>query len=337
MSVRKATAADRDALHALYRDFFEESPPPPYAGVEIGDELAEVDEIVEREIAFVAEDDEGIAGFALARPKRGTWGELTDLYVRPGARGRGLGTELTNAAAAALRELGATHVVLSVLARNREARAFYERRGFSEEGLRLVAELSALERKELDEQPSFGSVHVQSDDLNAVVRAVQQFVPRLPGRSKGSVVSAPRNGWVAVYDELLDREPELFGRLARELSDRMGAVVLAIALEQGAVVRYALLERGRIVDEYLSVPEYYGPTPPGDVVALGANPTVVARLTGADPKQVRAVARTAASPGELLPAPELLAEIARAMKIEGTEHGYDDARSIPGAVEVAPT
>ena len=149
-----------------------------------------MDEIIAREIAFVAEDDNGIAGFALARRKRGTWGELTDLYVRPGARGRGLGTEMTNAAAGALRELGATHVVLSVLARNREARAFYERRGFSEEGLRLVAELSALEHRELAGQsPSFGSVHVQSDDVNAVVRAVQQFVPRLPELE--SAVSSP--------------------------------------------------------------------------------------------------------------------------------------------------
>ncbi len=40
-----------------------------------------------------------------------------------------------------------------------------------------------------------------------------------------------------------------------------------------------LFERGRIVDEYLSVPEFYGPLPPGDVVGLAANPTVVARLT----------------------------------------------------------
>ena len=56
-------------------------------------------------------------------------------------------------------------------------------------------------------------------------------------------------------------------------------------------------EAGRVVDEYLSVPEHYGPLPPGDVIALAANPRVVARLTGADPAAVRAVARTAALPG----------------------------------------
>ena len=71
-----------------------------------------------------------------------------------------------------------------------------------------------------------------------------------------------------------------------------------------------LFERGRIVDEYLSVPEFYGPLPPGDVVGLAANPTVVSRLTGADPEAVRRVARTAPSPADLPPARELLAELA---------------------------
>ena len=58
-----------------------------------------------------------------------------------------------------------------------------------------------------------------------------------------------------------------------------------------------LFERGRIVDEYLSVPEFYGPLPPGDVVGLAANPTVVSRLTGAEPDAVRRVAHHGSVPG----------------------------------------
>jgi hypothetical protein len=58
--------------------------------------------------------------------------------------------------------------------------------------------------------------------------------------------------------------------------------------------------------------------PPGDVVALGANPTVVARLTGADPGRVRAVARTASSPDELPPAPELLRQLAELMGLDAS-------------------
>ena len=86
-------------------------------------------------------------------------------------------------------------------------------------------------------------------------------------------------------------------------------------------MRYVLFDRGCVADEYASVPEYYGPLPPGDVVALGANPTVVARLTGAEPARVRAVARTASSPDELPPAPELLARARRSLGLEGAGRG----------------
>ena len=161
------------------------------------------------------------------------------------------------------------------------------------------------------EAASFGSIHLQSDDLRAVEQAVRQFVPRLPGGSRGSLVAPPRNGWIAVYDDVCDRNPEMLRRLARELSDRMGAVTLLLGVEREELVRMILFERGRIVDEYLSVPEFYGPLPPGDVVGLAANPTVVSRLTGADPEAVRRVARTAPRPPTCLPRESSLASLPR--------------------------
>ncbi len=87
-------------------------------------------------------------------------------------------------------------------------------------------------------------MHVQTDDLDGVIRAVRQFVPRMPGGSKGSVVAPPRNGWIGVYDELTDRNPEMLRRLAREISDRMGAVVLLLGVEEGQVVRFVLSSAG---------------------------------------------------------------------------------------------
>ena len=63
----------------------------------------------------------------------------------------------------------------------------------------------------------------------------------------------------------------------------MDNIVLTLGIEEAAVVRYILWDRGGIADEYASVPEHFGPLPPGDVIALGANPTVAQRLTGADP------------------------------------------------------
>ena len=176
-----------------------------------------------------------------------------------------------------------------------EAGDAWIRAGFTETSRLLEAPLEAIEQHlAARKEPSLGSIHIQTDDVDAVVRAVRQFVPRLPGGSQGSVVLPPEDGWTGVYDELGDREPEMLRRLAKEISDRMGAFVISIGIEEGAVVRYVALERGRVVDEYLSVPEHYGALPPGEVIALGANPRLMARLTGADPEAVRAAARTAA-------------------------------------------
>ncbi len=210
------------------------------------------------------------------------------------------------------------------------------RAGFTETARVLRAPVDALEEHlGAREERSFGSLHVQSDDVDAVVRAVRQFVPRLPGGSQGSVVLPPADGWTSAYDELTDREPEMLRRLAREISDRMGAFVLTMGLEEGRIVRYVALERGRVVDEYLSVPEHYGPLPPGEVIALGANPRLMARLTGADPDAVRAIARTAGSPAELPPAGELLAELARLFGVPQAANSYLEASDRPGAIVIA--
>ena len=168
-----------------------------------------------------------------------------------------------------------------------------------------------------------GSEHLtlDVDTSNEVGRAVWErlgFAKVLPwiGGSDPEV-REPAHGWTALRADVLNRDRKALERLASEVSNATAAVVCTLALEDGHVVRYALYERGSIVDEYQSVPEYYGPVPPGDVVALGANPRVVSRLTGADPARVRAVARTASSPDDLPPAPELLQQIADLMGLPG--------------------
>jgi hypothetical protein len=209
------------------------------------------------------------------------------------------------------------------------------RAGFTETARVLEAPISALEAHVGNQkEPSFGSIHVQTDDVDAVLRAVRQFVPRLPGGSQGSVVLSPRDGWTSAYDELTDREPEMLRRLAREISDRMGAFVIVMGVEEGRVVRYVALERGRVVDEYLSVPEYYGPLPPGEIIALGANPRLMARLTGADSDAVRATARTATAPEELPPTSALIADLARLFGIPQGSFGYGSATGQPDAIAV---
>src|SRR5918992_5753120 len=96
------------------------------------------------------------------------------------------------------RERGEQEVVVET---SHEAGDAWVRAGFYEEARIFRAPLDLLDRLLAGaKEPSFGSVQVQTDALDAVVRAVRQFVPRLPGGSAGSVVAPPRNGWTAVYD-----------------------------------------------------------------------------------------------------------------------------------------
>src|SRR4029450_11843949 len=155
----------------------------------------------------------------------------------------------------AFRELSIGHFDLDVQASNQVARSLYARWGLKDEVVVMTGSGAALEgRLRSQEASSFGSIHLQSDDLSAVEQAVRQFVPRLPGGSRGSVVAPPPRGGVAVDDDVCDRNPEMRRRLARELSDRIGAVTLLLGIEREELVRMILFERGGMGDEYPSAP-----------------------------------------------------------------------------------
>jgi ribosomal protein S18 acetylase RimI-like enzyme len=321
VTIRRATTADLAVLEELWRAFEREIPPPPFVEVDEARELAEIRETVESGLAFLAEDETAV-GFALARRDGPRLARLTDLYVMPGARRNGVASALVTEVVDTLAAEGVEHLDLEVQAGNADARAVYQRWGFAEQLHVLGAPLRTLRERLAPERhaDSFASLHVQTDAVADVERAVREFAPRIG--SRGSEVVGPRNGWVAVYDEVVDRDPTALLRFARELSSRLGAVVVALSLELDQVVRVVALERGGIVDEYLSVPEFYGPLAPGDVIGLSANPTVLGRLTGADPRMIKALATTASTPAALPPARELLASLANALGLEGGEHGY---------------
>jgi len=314
VTIRTATSDDLPELDRLWRLFEEEVPPPGYVDVDAARELGEIADLVRDEIALVAETDDGVVGLVLARAKSAhpgsRAGEITDLYVEPAARRDGVARALVHEAATRLAAAGVEYVELDVEAANDDARGVYARWGFREQRLVLVSPVDALVAR-LDpvaDGPALGVVFVQTDDQSAVARAASSFAPRIG--SSGADVDSPVDGWIAVRDHVAMHDPDALRRLTKELSDRMGSVVVSVGIESGAVVRLVAMERGSILDEYLSVPEFHGQLPPGDVVALAANPTVLHRLTGADPSRVRAVMKTATSPTDLPSAPELAASIA---------------------------
>jgi ribosomal protein S18 acetylase RimI-like enzyme len=312
MTIRRATEVDEPTLRELWEEFEREVPEPYGEGEPWEDEWKDTLDDIRGGGVFIAEDDEGPLGVArIEAPKRDD-AHVQLIYVRPRGRRQGVAKALLAEAVADAKARGAQHVSLSVLTTNTDAVAAWRRLGFVEHAAFMATPLDRLEQRLTQEQQgeSHATTHVQTDDETSVQRAIAQFVPRLesPDVHAG-------DSWIRVADAVLDRDREAHGRFARELSERLGAVTVALA-QEGEVVRFRLYERGRMVDEYLSVPTYYGEISKGDELALAANPTLVFRLTGADRDEVKRVARTAASPAELPPAAELYAQIAALMRLD---------------------
>ena len=99
---------------------------------------------------FVATEADRIIGFAAANrrdpPKLGFDAELSAIYLAFERKRQGIGRRLVAAVAAAQRERGATGLLTWVIAKNKDARAFYESLGaellleqpFQWDGLDLV-------------------------------------------------------------------------------------------------------------------------------------------------------------------------------------------------------
>lgn len=149
MRIRDATMADLTAVAQLWRAFEEEIPEPAWVDVDTDDELRDVAATLGRgTVAVVAENEAGaLVGFAIARRWGRRLGRITDLYVVPAARGRGLAGGLVGRIVGQLRGLGLDTVQLEVVSTNQRARAIYERWGFAEQELTLATPLDELARR----------------------------------------------------------------------------------------------------------------------------------------------------------------------------------------------
>lgn len=312
MTIRSATEADEPVLRELWEEFEQEVPWTVEKPETWADEWKDTLDDIRTGGVFLAEDTEGVLGVArIEAPVRGR-AHVHLVHVHPRARRQGVAKALLRECARHAEEQGAGFVSLEVTTSNEQARVVWSRLGFEEYAKFMATPLAAfaarLDHKDAGE--SRAVTHVQSDDEVSVQRAVAHFIPRLEAPEVRNADS-----WIRIADPVFDRDREAHGRFARELSDRLGAVTIALALE-GEVVRFRIYERGRMVDEYLSVPTWYGELSKGDELALAANPTLVSRLTGATRDDVRRIARTAATPAELPPAAELYEQIAKLMGVE---------------------
>ncbi|HEY5791125.1 MAG TPA: GNAT family N-acetyltransferase [Gammaproteobacteria bacterium] len=130
--VTEAGAADLDTVRELFTEY------QRGLGVDLcfqgfADELATLpgDYAAPRGALWIARLNGVAVGCVGLRPTRGEDAELKRLYVRPAARGHGLGKRLTLLALARARDLGYAGVVLDTLPSMRAAQALYRAQGFA--------------------------------------------------------------------------------------------------------------------------------------------------------------------------------------------------------------
>jgi GNAT superfamily N-acetyltransferase len=131
--IARAGPGDAETVAALfdaYRQFYRCGPDLAGARAFIGERLARADSVI-----FVAEGRGGPLGFTQLYPSFTSTGMariyiLNDLFVVPGARGRGIGAALLRHAAEFARDEGAVRLALSTERTNAAAQALYEREGW---------------------------------------------------------------------------------------------------------------------------------------------------------------------------------------------------------------
>jgi ribosomal protein S18 acetylase RimI-like enzyme len=148
VNVRRATEADREMLYALWDEWVDRESPVP-SWVEGAREATRVgiDTAVCSGSAVIAEERGEVLGFACGVMHGLRLGDLSELYVRPQARRRGIARELVRAVVAGLSERGAAFVTGGVGPDNTAARSFYKNVGFRPTELRLVADVATLEHR----------------------------------------------------------------------------------------------------------------------------------------------------------------------------------------------
>ena len=259
MNVRPATAADEAALRELWEEFEAEVPEPEGFSPDTWEEdWARAREAIDAGAVFLAEDDEGPVGLLEARRgRRRAAGTSRRCTCGPGAAaGRREGAARARARAPP-RAAGATHVSLGVLVTNTRRRDGLAAARLRAGRARAGAAARRARRGGSATRPSAPRVPRRTSRPTTAPRSSARSRSSCRG-STAPTSATPTGGWIRISDPLLDADRDAQARFARDLSDRLGAVVVALALERGAVVRFRLYERGRMVDEYLSVPSFYG-------------------------------------------------------------------------------
>jgi len=147
LEVRPIRPSEVERLAIMWRDFMNDPTATDGLIPPNQENMRRMLEFVNKLIAedpnqvLVADEGEGLAGYLIFQRHAKTstslqtsraWAYISDLYVVPGQRRRGVGTSLLRACLDDLRSSGVSHVRLGVWSPNRTAIDLYERAGFED-------------------------------------------------------------------------------------------------------------------------------------------------------------------------------------------------------------
>src|SRR5512138_89767 len=98
----------------------------------------------------------------------------------------------------------------------------------------------------------YGTIHVRTEDRDAVRSAVESIVSERSGRF---LIAPPIDGWVTVYPEHNGQDQAVSDALAAKLP---GLALIHCLVHDDDVFAYWLFQGGRVVDTYNSCPDYFG-------------------------------------------------------------------------------
>jgi len=147
MKIRKAAASDMEGLAVLRAELLRDTFTRPYPPAPWDERKVIFERAIAEGLLFVAEDDAGLAGFAVGELERPDVGGIVFLHVRRDARRQGVARSLTTQLVAALEAGGAEWIHLEVENDNADARAVYERWGFRPCASLLLASAGELRRR----------------------------------------------------------------------------------------------------------------------------------------------------------------------------------------------
>jgi GNAT superfamily N-acetyltransferase len=145
VTIRQATVADLDLIVPLfdaYRQFYRQPSDPTRARRFLLERFEHNQSVI-----FLAFDGAAATGFTQLYPSFSSGAMarifiLNDLFVTPGARGRGVGSALLKAAADFGRRIGALRLVLSTELTNTTAQSLYEKSGWKRDTTFCVYQLA---------------------------------------------------------------------------------------------------------------------------------------------------------------------------------------------------